>query len=158
MEVSAERAHAILKGITDEDAVRLGFNPQYAHPSWLCITVVPIPPPHVRPSIKMDSSDARGEDDLTIKLMDITRANKTLRELEKNGAPNHIQLQTARLLQYHLATFVENNMPGQVPATTRSGRPRTRRRTVAERTLVYLTSRPLAVPLRPRIRACLFGH
>ena len=123
MEVSAERAHTILKGITDEDAQRLGFNPKYAHPSWMLITVVPIPPPHVRPSIKMDSTDARGEDDLTIKLMDIVRANKSLRELEKNGAPNHIQLQTARLLQYHLSTFVENNTPGQLPATTRSGRP-----------------------------------
>ena len=123
MEVSAERAHTILKGITDEDARRLGFNPQWARPDWMLITVVPVPPPHVRPSIKMDSTDARGEDDLTIKLMDIVRANKTLRELEKNGAPNHIQLQTARLLQYHLATFVENNMPGVQPATTRSGRP-----------------------------------
>ena len=68
-------------------------------------------------------ADARGEDDLTIKLMDIVRANKSLRDHEKNGAPNHIQMQTARLLQYHLATFVENNTPGQLPATTRSGRP-----------------------------------
>ena len=123
MEVSAERAHSILKNISDEDARRLGFNPQWTRPDWMVITVLPVPPPHVRPSIKMDSTDGRGEDDLTIKLMDIVRANKSLRELEKNGAPNHIQLQTARLLQYHLATFVENNSPGQLPATTRSGRP-----------------------------------
>merc|ERR1719197_1766597 len=123
MEVTAEHAHRVFKGISDTDAKRLGFNPQYARPDWMLITVLPIPPPHVRPSIKMDSTDARGEDDLTIKLMDIVRANKSLRELEKNGAPNHIQLQTARLLQYHLCTFVENNTPGQQPATTRSGRP-----------------------------------
>ena len=113
----------MLKNISDEDAKRLGFNVQYARPDWMLITVLPIPPPHVRPSIHMDSSDMRSEDDLTVKLMDITRCNKSLRELEKNGAPNHIQLQTARLLQYHLATLVENNMPGQLPSTTRSGRP-----------------------------------
>ena len=123
MEVTAKRAHEILQKISDDDAKRLGFNPQYAHPSWMLITVVPVPPPHVRPSITMGGSDARSEDDLTTKLMDIVRANKSLRELEKNGAPNHIQLQTARLLQYHLCTFVENNTPGQQPATTRSGRP-----------------------------------
>merc|ERR1719231_833694 len=29
----------------------------------------------------------------------------------------------ARLLQYHLATFVDNLIPGQPAATTRSGRP-----------------------------------
>ena len=123
LEVTAEKAHSIFERITDVDSKRLGFNPQFARPDWMLITVLPIPPPHVRPSIKMDSTDARGEDDLTIKLMDITRCNKALRELEKNGAPNHIQLQMARLLQYHLATLVENNMPGQQPATTRSGRP-----------------------------------
>ena len=122
MEVQPERAHAILKGVTDTDARRIGFNPQYARPDWMVLTVLPIPPPHVRPSIQM-GSDARGEDDLTIKLMDIVRANKALREHEKNGAPNHVQLQTARLLQYHIATFVENSMPGQPAATTRSGRP-----------------------------------
>ena len=123
MEVSGERAHKILKNISDENAIRLGFNPQYARPDWMLITVVPIPPPHVRPSIKMDSTDARGEDDLTIKLQDIVRANRALLDSEKNGTPNHIQLQQARLLQYHLSTFVENNTPGQLPATSRSGRP-----------------------------------
>ena len=30
---------------------------------------LPVPPPHVRPSIKMDSTDMRSEDDLTVKLV-----------------------------------------------------------------------------------------
>ena len=71
----------------------------------------------------MDSTDGRAEDDITLMLQDIVRANKSLRELEKNGAPNHIQLQTTRLLQYRIAMMVENQIPGQMPATTRSGRP-----------------------------------
>jgi len=121
LEVSAERAHKILKGVSAEDCVKLGFNPQHTRPDWMLVTVVPIPPPQVRPSIQVDAG--RGEDDLTVKLMDIVRANRALREHERNGAPNHIQLQLARLLQYHLATFVTNTMPGVQPATTRSGRP-----------------------------------
>jgi DNA-directed RNA polymerase II subunit RPB1 len=99
------------------------FNPQYARPDWMILTVLPVPPPQVRPSIRMEGTGGRGEDDLTVKLMDIMRANRALREHEKNGAPNHIQLQLARLLQYHLATFIDNLIPGQEPATTRTGRP-----------------------------------
>jgi len=71
----------------------------------------------------MDSAVGRGEDDLTVKLMDIVRTNRSLREHERNGAPNHIQLQHVSLLQYHLATFITNTLPGVQPATTRSGRP-----------------------------------
>lgn len=121
--VTADKAHQVLRNITDEDAVRLGFDPRYARPDWMLLTVLPIPPPHVRPSIHMGSSEGRSEDDLTIKLQDIVRSNRQLRELDKNGAPNHIQLQLARLLQYHLATFIDNLIPGQEPATTRTGRP-----------------------------------
>jgi len=59
----------------------------------------------------MDSTGGRAEDDITLMLQDIVRANKSLRELEKNGAPNHIQLQTTRLLQYRIAMMVENQIP-----------------------------------------------
>ena len=34
----------------------------------MVITVLPVPPPQVRPSIQMESSQGRGEDDLTVKL------------------------------------------------------------------------------------------
>jgi DNA-directed RNA polymerase II subunit RPB1 len=47
----------------------------------------------------MESSQGRSEDDLTVKLMDIVRTNRSLREHERNGAPNHIQLQHVALLQ-----------------------------------------------------------
>ena len=60
---------------------------------------------------------------LVLLKQDILRANRVLRDLDKNGAPNHIQLQASRLLQYHLATFIANSLPGQQPSTSRSGRP-----------------------------------
>eukprot|EP00908_Phaeocystis_cordata_P025055 Transcript_7512.p1 GENE.Transcript_7512~~Transcript_7512.p1 ORF type:complete len:1701 (-),score=865.25 Transcript_7512:173-5275(-) len=122
-EVEAEKAHTVLKQISDKDCVKLGFNPEWARPDWMILTVLPVPPPQVRPSVRAGDSGGRSEDDLTVKLMDIMRANRSLRELKKNGAPHHIQLQMARLLQYHLATFVDNLIPGQQPATTRNGRP-----------------------------------
>ena len=67
-DVAAETAHQILKRISDEDARKLGFDPQFTRPDWMVITVLPVPPPQVRPSIQMESSQGRGEDDLTVKL------------------------------------------------------------------------------------------
>ena len=76
-DVTAETAHQILKRISDEDARKLGFDPQFTRPDWMVITVLPVPPPQVRPSIQMEGAGGRGEDDLTVKLMDIVRCPHT---------------------------------------------------------------------------------
>lgn len=55
-ELTAERAFEILKRVSGEDCHIMGFNPAYAHPSWMVLTVLPVPPPAVRPSVAVDSS------------------------------------------------------------------------------------------------------
>lgn len=55
-ELTAERAYEILKRVSDEDCRVMGFNPLYAHPAWMVLTVLPVPPPAVRPSVAVDSS------------------------------------------------------------------------------------------------------
>lgn len=55
-ELTAERAHEILKGISRDDVIALGFSPEYARPDWLILTVLPVPPPPVRPSVAVDGS------------------------------------------------------------------------------------------------------
>ena len=55
-EITAEKAFEILRRISDEDAKCLGFNPKSARPEWMLLTVLPVPPPHVRPSVMMDAS------------------------------------------------------------------------------------------------------
>lgn len=47
----------------------------------------------------MESSQGRGEDDLTVKLIDIIRTNRSLQKNERKGAPKHIQRQHVALLQ-----------------------------------------------------------
>jgi DNA-directed RNA polymerase II subunit RPB1 len=101
-----------LKNITDEDCIALGFNPKYARPDWLILTVMPVPPPQVRPTIVIDPT-RRGEDDLTYKLADIIKANQNLKKQEENGAPAHVIKEFAQLLQFHIATFIDNQLPGQ---------------------------------------------
>lgn len=79
----------VLKHISPEDCVRLGFNEDYARPEWMLITVLPVPPPPVRPSIAFNDT-ARGEDDLTFKLADVLKANINVQRLEMDGSPQHV--------------------------------------------------------------------
>ncbi|KVH98536.1 Aspartate decarboxylase-like domain-containing protein [Cynara cardunculus var. scolymus] len=63
------------------------------------------------------------QDDLTHQLAMIIRHNENLRRQERNGAPAHIISEFAQLLQFHVATYFDNELPGQPRATQRSGRP-----------------------------------
>jgi len=119
--LTAERALNVLKLISDEDAEFIGLNPKFCRPDWLLITVLPIPPPHVRPSI-LTGGGMRSEDDLTGKLMEIVRTNKTLRHRVSEGAPQHVVNETVDLLQYHITTYFDNTFAGIPRATLRSGR------------------------------------
>lgn len=121
-ELSAERAHEILRRISDEDCRALGFDVRFVRPDWMVITNLPVPPPPVRPSVMMDSS-ARCEDDLTHKLIEIVRANNHLRRQLAAGTPQHLLNDFVALLQYHVTTYMDNTLPGQPPAQQKSGRP-----------------------------------
>ncbi|KAG4153661.1 hypothetical protein ERO13_D03G005300v2 [Gossypium hirsutum] len=125
--LTAERVLSVLKRISDEDCQLLGLNPKYARPDWMILQVLPIPPPPVRPSVMMDTS-SRSEasifyDDLTHALAMIIRHNENLRRQERNGSPAHIISEFAQLLQFHVATYFDNELPGLPRATQRSGRP-----------------------------------
>ena len=52
------------------------------------------------------------QDDLTHKLADIVKANEQLKRNEMNGAASHIIQEDIKLLQFHVATLVDNELPG----------------------------------------------
>jgi DNA-directed RNA polymerase II subunit RPB1 len=56
-ELTAEKCYEILRRISDEDCKVLGFDCVYTRPDWMLATVLPVPPPPVRPSVMMDSSN-----------------------------------------------------------------------------------------------------
>ncbi|KAG5355221.1 DNA-directed RNA polymerase II subunit RPB1 [Yarrowia sp. E02] len=112
----------VFKHISSEDCQRLGLNEDYARPEWLIITTLPVPPPPVRPSIAINDT-ARGEDDLTYKLADILKANANVQRCEQEGAPAHVVNEFESLLQYHVATYMDNDIAGQPQALQKSGRP-----------------------------------
>jgi DNA-directed RNA polymerase subunit A' len=111
-----------LERIPDGDAALLGFDPKKARPEWTILTVLPVPPSQVRPSIVLETG-IRAEDDLTHKLADIVRVNERLRELLDSGAPQQLIDEHWLLLQYHVATYIDNELPRIPVARHRGGRP-----------------------------------
>jgi len=108
--------------IPDEDIETLGIDPSRSRPEWMILTVLPVPPVTARPSITLDNGQ-RSEDDLTHKLVDIIRINQRFMENREAGAPQLIIEDLWELLQYHVTTFVDNEISGTPPARHRSGRP-----------------------------------
>jgi DNA-directed RNA polymerase II subunit RPB1 len=53
-------------------------------------TAIPVPPPLVRPSIAVDGSAVRSEDDLMHKLGDALKASANVRICKQEGAPAHV--------------------------------------------------------------------
>ncbi|GGJ07568.1 DNA-directed RNA polymerase subunit A' [Halobellus salinus] len=108
--------------IPDDDIESLGIDPERSRPEWMILTVLPVPPVTARPSITLDNGQ-RSEDDLTHKLVDIIRINQRFMENREAGAPQLIIEDLWELLQYHVTTFVDNEISGTPPARHRSGRP-----------------------------------
>jgi DNA-directed RNA polymerase subunit A' len=111
-----------LERISNEDLEILGYDPRDSRPEWMILTVLPVPPTSIRPSILIETG-IRSEDDLTHKLVDIIRTNERLREHIASGAPQIIIDDLWELLQYHVTTYLDNEVPGLPPAKHRSGRP-----------------------------------
>uniref|UniRef100_A0A8C3Q3J8 DNA-directed RNA polymerase subunit n=1 Tax=Chrysolophus pictus TaxID=9089 RepID=A0A8C3Q3J8_CHRPC len=109
--LSPERVHEVLKRVPDDECLVLGMDPKFARPEWMAIPHPPLPP------------FAPPQDDLTHKLADIVKINNQLRRNEQNGAAAHVIAEDVKLLQFHVATMVDNELPGLPRAMQKSGRP-----------------------------------
>ena len=120
--LEVEYVHRLFRRISDEDVDFMGLSRYWCRPDWMICTVLRIPPPQVRPSVVQDNNQ-RSEDDLTHKLFDIIKNDKTLQQkIEGNSSKNVIDEMT-NVVQYHVATLVDNEIPGVAPSAQRSGRP-----------------------------------
>jgi DNA-directed RNA polymerase II subunit RPB1 len=122
VKITPEIILKIFKRISDEDVSFMGFSPVYSRPDWMICQVMAVSPPSVRPSVKHDSQQ-RSEDDLTHILVNIIKTNNTLLEKIKNNAQANVIDDWTTVLQYYIATQVDNNIPGVASVAQRSGRP-----------------------------------
>ncbi|PGH28159.1 hypothetical protein AJ80_00049 [Polytolypa hystricis UAMH7299] len=123
--ITPQMALNIFRNISEEDVRLMGLSNDYARPEWMIVTVLPVPPPPVRPSVLVGGSGTgqRGEDDLTYKLAEIVRANQNVMRCEQEGSPEHVVREFESLLQYHVATYMDNDIAGQPRAMQKSNRP-----------------------------------
>jgi DNA-directed RNA polymerase II subunit RPB1 len=118
-----EVAIKILKRIDVEDYHVIGCDEQLVRPHWMIISVLPVPPPIVRPS-NISNGAARGEDDLTYKLSDIVRTRNTLRSKLKGKNAQAQDIRACRhMIQLYGASYFDNNSVGHQHIMQRMGRP-----------------------------------
>ena len=122
IKLTPELVLKIFKRISDEDVTFMGFSSVYARPDWMICQVMTVPPPAVRPSVKHDAQQ-RSEDDLSHILVNIIKTNKTLQEKIQSNAPSNVIDDWSTVLQYYVATQVNNKIPGVASVAQRSGRP-----------------------------------
>ena len=119
VELTSEEVRQRLEKMTDEDVKAMKISG--GRPEWFVLTILPIPPVTVRPSITLETGE-RSEDDLTHKLVDVVRINERLRKNLEIGAPDFIIADIWELLQYHISTLMSNEISTLPPARHRSGR------------------------------------
>lgn len=113
----------LFRRIPLEDLEILGFSPNWCLPAWLIATVIPVAPPSVRPSVRQHGNQ-RSEDDLTHKYIDLIKYNNRLLDrLESEKITDTIIKSLTDLIQYHVATLIDNDTSqGVSPATDRCNR------------------------------------
>jgi DNA-directed RNA polymerase II subunit RPB1 len=121
MKFTVEMVLKIFRRITDEDISYMGFSPIWSRPEWMICQVLAVPPPAVRPSVKMDSHQ-RSEDDISHIIVSIIKANKTLQNKIQINAKAGVINDWTMVLQYYIATMIDNKIPGCAPVSQRSGR------------------------------------
>lgn len=120
--ITPDMALRILRRITDKDIEFMGFSPMWSRPEWMICQVLAVPPPAIRPSVKHDSQQ-RSEDDISHILINIIKANKTVQDKIATNAAAKVVNDWTMVLQYYIATMINNKIPGVANVTQRSGRP-----------------------------------
>jgi DNA-directed RNA polymerase II subunit RPB1 len=121
--MNAEWINAIFKRISLEDAAVMGFSPKWCLPSWMIITVLPVVPQCVRPSVRQYNNQ-RSEDDLTHIYTDIIKSNNTFKTKLSAKTPmttENIEFHTISI-QVQISSLFNNDGKAQANALSRSGR------------------------------------
>ena len=127
LKMTPEMVINLFKKISDVDVDFMGFSSVWARPEWMICKNFAVPPPSVRPSVKHDAQQ-RSEDDLTHIIINIIKINNKLKQImedkniEKTENNKKIIEDWTQVLQYYIATMVDNNISGASPVTQRSGR------------------------------------
>ena len=120
--LSAEFILKLLRRIPNKYCDYIGLSSKWCTPESLICSNLPIGPPAVRPSVRQFNGQ-RSEDDITHKYIDIIKTNNHLKKKIESGDTLESTIEEwTQVLQYHVATLMDNQLPGINPSTHRSGR------------------------------------
>lgn len=123
--INPKVVHNILKRISDADADLLGFNPKTSRPEWMVITILPIAPPTMRPSVVADNNKT-SDDDITQSLHNIIKFNNALREAldeADSDMSDTTVVANWRALQSQVASLIDNETNAYAKVCNRAHRP-----------------------------------
>lgn len=109
----ADLCMQVLSRVSDHDAEVMGFDPVRCHPRDLILTVLPIPPPQVRPAVAFGS--AKSDDELTHQIMSIVKRNVQLRKDKESDSRAAVDRSRA-LLQEAVSCLYNNASTYYKPA------------------------------------------
>jgi DNA-directed RNA polymerase II subunit RPB1 len=124
--LTPEICYDILKNISDIDCMIMGLDPNKSRPENMIYKVFPVPPVAVRPSTKADFlASSTMEDDLTHCLASIIKANVRNRKFKEtvNDQTAKYGLDHIHLLQYHVATYYDNDSLSLPKSEAARGKP-----------------------------------
>eukprot|EP00968_Pinguiococcus_pyrenoidosus_P007796 scaffold529_cov308-Pinguiococcus_pyrenoidosus.AAC.88 len=115
------KVYELFSKMSDDDCAALGYDPKFVRPEWMIITVLPVAPPHVRPSVGMEEGVC--EDDLTHSYVEVVKTNNTLNRMMLDSTEVEYA-EVEEVLQNRICQIFDNEIPGIPQATQRrSGRP-----------------------------------
>jgi DNA-directed RNA polymerase III subunit RPC1 len=106
------RAYELMKNIPGEDLLMLWMHKIYCRPETLIMWAVPVPPVPIRPSVPQDMGGGSTEDDLTVKLQEVTEMNNALKMALEKGATMKMVAEDWEYLQIQVALFINGETPG----------------------------------------------
>jgi DNA-directed RNA polymerase beta' subunit len=114
--LTVDEIKKIFDNILDTDMELIGYDPSLMHPRNLVETVFPVIPPNCRPYVITDGNIC--DDDLTIQLIEIIKANNHLKIEEGASAISETKRQKyIQSLKFRISTFY-NNSQGRAKHTT----------------------------------------
>ena len=118
--LTPDQVWKIFKEITDDECIILGRDPKFARPEWMILSVLQVPPPVMRPTVISGSGGCK-QDDLTMRLANVVRANNTLRASKQSNQKANIINENTRRLQYQVASYIDGDSLKLKTATKQSG-------------------------------------
>ena len=100
----------------------MGLNKDRSNPSNMIISNLAVAPPPVRPSVAM-SNTHRSEDDLTVAYKQVIKQNNEIKRTRDSGGTDQTINQLREVLQFFVATVMDNDISGAGTQKHKSGKP-----------------------------------